>query len=136
MATEKEITVVAVRPQERAEVIKIENTLAAKQEFIGGYIETIFPFEDPNVVLICNEEGKIAGLTLNRLVEMNGVRDIIAGSFLIAGVDDEEGEFISLTPEQQQEYQWIFEEPEYFVQTAKGIHVLYEPPIENEPISY
>ena len=61
---------------------------------------------DYDVSIICNEEGKILGLPLNRDIG----HDIIAGTFIIAGNDDSTGEFISLTNEQKEKYKNIFNE--------------------------
>ena len=55
MSKEK-IKVVIVHPNEEARIEEIENTLEAKQEIVGGWIEAIYPYED-SVALICNEEG-------------------------------------------------------------------------------
>ena len=35
------------------------------QAAVGGDIQAVYPYEDP-VALICNEEGKLLGLPLNR----------------------------------------------------------------------
>ncbi len=35
------------------------------QAAVGGDIQAVYPYEDP-VALICNEEGKLMGLPLNR----------------------------------------------------------------------
>lgn len=68
------------------------------QQIVGGYIEAVYPFVDP-VAIICNEEDKINGLELNRaLRDENGkVYDILAGTFLLVGLDEED--IASLTPE-------------------------------------
>lgn len=48
---------------------------------------------------VCNEEGKLNGMELNRRVG----NDIIAGPFFIVG-DSEDGEFVSLSDEQIEKY--------------------------------
>ena len=95
-----------VRPNELPEEIEIENTLEAKQKIVGGYIEQAYLPNDDSVVLICNEEGKIYGMPLNRYIG----HDIIAGPFLIVGDDYENGEYISLTDEQIKKYKEVFNE--------------------------
>ena len=100
----KQICVLIVEPLKLPVEKYIENTLEAKQKIVGGYIEVISPFDDENVDLICHEEGKILGLPLNRLIG----DDIIAGPFILAGVDNEEGTFISLTDEQVEKYKKMF----------------------------
>lgn len=61
---------------------------------------------DDEVVIICNEEGKIQHLDFNRDIG----HDIIAGTFIIAGEDYENGEFKSLTDEQVEKYKKRFDE--------------------------
>lgn len=62
-----EITVLLVEPGKYPREIKIENTLKAMQETVGGYIEEYMPFDD-EVAIICNEEGKMNGAELNRAI--------------------------------------------------------------------
>lgn len=95
-----------VKPNEIPEEIEIENTLEAKQKIVGGYIEQAYLPNDDSVVLICNEEGKISGMPLNRYIG----HDIIAGPFLIVGDDYENGEYISLTEQQIKKYKEVFNE--------------------------
>ena len=110
---ESEITVVACYPGKSAVVMRIQNTLEAKQAFVGGYIQAVYPFDDP-VAIVCNEEGKINGLEPCRALfgEGGDIYDIIVGPFLICGLDDEG--FISLTKEQQEEYLAMFRHPQMF----------------------
>ena len=102
MKTEK-IKVIIVEPHKPARVALIDNTLEAKQEIVGGWIEAIYPFDD-NVALICNEEGKINGEELNRpLFDKDGrIYDIIAGTFIVCGLTDDD--FGTLTDEQALHY--------------------------------
>ena len=93
-----------VKPYELPEEIEIENTLEAKQQLVGGLIEVSYLLNDDEVCIICNEEGKIMNLPLNRLIGP----DIIAGPFLIVGDDYENGDFKSLTEEQITKYTKMF----------------------------
>ena len=95
-----------IKPYELPEEIEIDNTLEAKQEIVGGYIECVYLPNDDSVVLICNEEGKLLGLPFNRDIG----QDIIAGPFIIVGDDPEIGEDRSLTDEQIKKYQNVFDE--------------------------
>ena len=95
-----------VKPYELPEEIEIENTLEAKQHLVGGYIECVYPVNDDSVVFICNEEGKINGMKLNRDIGY----DIIAGPFIILGDDYENGDFKSLTGDQIMKYKMRFDE--------------------------
>ena len=79
--------VVMLRPKEKACVVEIDDNLASYQKVVGGYIEVVAPYSD-GVVFVCNEEGKLKGLPLNRAIrDVNGnVLDIIAGTaFLCDG---------------------------------------------------
>lgn len=111
---EPEITAIACYPGKSAVVIRIQNTLEAKQAFVGGYIQAVYPFDDP-VAIVCNEEGKLNGMEPCRALfdERGDIYDIIVGPFLICGLDDEG--FASLTPQQQEEYLVMFRHPQMFV---------------------
>ena len=112
------IQVVLCEPGKKAYITTINSTLESLQQIVGGYIEAVYPFDDP-VAIICNEEGKINGLELNRaLRDENGkLCDILAGTFLIVGLGKED--FASLKPEYQEEYRKLFEYPEVFL-SANG----------------
>jgi len=103
---EEKIKCLLVEPYELPKEIIIDNTLEAKQEMVKGYIECVYLQDDTDVVLICNEEGKINGMKLNREIGY----DIIAGPFLIVGDDYENGDFKSLTEEQILKYKILFDE--------------------------
>lgn len=112
--SKEKITVVLVEPQKEARVAEIDNTLESMQTVVGGYIEAVYPFTD-EVALVCNEEGKIAGLPLNRaLKDSDGkIYDIVAGTFFVAGLTEDN--FGSLTDEQIDCYLKEFKHPEKFV---------------------
>ena len=65
--SEEKISVVLVEPNKYPEVVEIEDTLEAMQKIVGGYIEQYMPFDD-EVAIICNDEGKLNGLPLNRAI--------------------------------------------------------------------
>ena len=50
------------KPGAQPEIIEVENTLKALQAEVGGYIETV---SIADVVIICNEEGRLCGLPYN-----------------------------------------------------------------------
>lgn len=112
------IQVIMCEPGKRAYTATITNTLESLQQIVGGYIETVYPFDDP-VAIICNEEGKVNGLELNRALrdETGRVYDILAGTFLIVGLGEED--FASFTFEHQEKYRKLFECPEIFL-SANG----------------
>ena len=57
--------VVKVETGKKPEIEEIESGLENLQSEVKGWIEVIYPFED-QVALICNDEGKINGMELNR----------------------------------------------------------------------
>lgn len=108
------IQVVLCEPGKNACITTINNTLESLQQIVGGYIEAVYPFDD-SVAIICNEEGKINGMELNRTLrdENDKVYDILAGPFLIVGLGEED--FASLAPEHLEKYRNLFEYPEVFL---------------------
>lgn len=72
------------------EIKIIDDTLKAKQDLVGGLIEVI-PYN--NLLIICNEEGKINNLPPNLVFDY----DYIAGNCFIVGDDYTKGGFKSLT---------------------------------------
>ena len=94
---EKTIRILKIEPQKLPFEKKINNDLEGIQGEVEGLFECIYL--DDNCILVCNEEGKLNGMELNPRVG----NDIIAGPFFIAG-DSCDGEFISLTDEQVEQY--------------------------------
>ena len=128
------IHVVYVEPGKESRAIEIRDDLNEMQSLVGGHIEEYMPFDD-EVALICNEEGKITGLPLNRGIENeNGqLIEIIAGPFFIAYAPLESEEFLSLPAELEEKYKEKFRRPERFFKTPAGIKaVKYEPAEPNE----
>lgn len=77
-----------------AKEMEVENTLEGLQQFVGGYIECINLTEE--LVLVCNEEGKINGMSISTIwLEDGEVVEMIAGPCLVCR-SDEEGEFVSI----------------------------------------
>ena len=64
---DSKIKVLLVEPEKYPKEIEIDDSLEAMQEVVGGDIEEYMPFDD-DVAIICNEEGKVRGLPLNRAV--------------------------------------------------------------------
>ena len=109
-----EMTVLVVEPMKEPRVVTMPTGLEALQKAVGGYIEAVYPFEDP-VALICNEEGKFAGLELNRgLYDDKGkLYDILAGTFLVTGLTEDN--FGSLSPELIEKYTDMYRTPQMFI---------------------
>ncbi len=123
MLQEKKMIVLMVEPMKEPYVKEISPGLKSLQNEVGGFIEAIYPFDDP-VALVCNEEGKLLGLELNRgLFDDNGrLYDIMAGLFMVVGLGDED--FASLSPDLIDKYEKLFEHPELFLQVGREIVVL------------
>lgn len=60
--------VVLVEPGKAARITEIGEDLQDMQEIVGGLIQALYPWEDP-AAIVCNDEGKIMGLPLNRVLE-------------------------------------------------------------------
>ena len=109
--------ILVVEPGKTPEARDISGSLKEMQSIVGGYIEAIHPFDDPDVVLVCNEEGKFMDVLPNRaLRDKNGqMCDIVFGTFFLCGAPADCDHFTSLTPEQIMEYEKHFHTPEAFV---------------------
>ena len=111
--------VLVVEPQKPCRVQEIKS-LADMQQLVGGDIEAVYPFQEP-VALVCNSEGKLLGLPMNRpLLDKDYLPyDIIRGTFFVAGLGQED--FISLTDEQIQRYKSLYDNMQILpVRTAAG----------------
>lgn len=116
----KKMTVLLIEPEARPREITIDTGLESLQKAVGGWIEAVYPFDDP-VALIVNEEGKLDGLPLNRaLRHQDGeVYDILAGNILVVGLGEED--FTSLPPKMMNKYKEMFHQPEAFFQMGRKI---------------
>ena len=114
--------VILCKPGELARVIEMEDSLKAMQEMVGGLIEEYMPWED-EVAIVCNDEGKMNGLPLNRGIkdEEGRLQDIIAGNFFICYAPIESEKFLSMPPELEEKYLKKFEEPERFFRDGDEI---------------
>lgn len=116
-------TVLVVEPGRAPYVKEIDSGLKSLQSEVGGWIEAVYPFEE-EVALICNEEGKLSELPLNRALrsDYGGVYDIIAGTFLIVGLGEED--FCSLSDEYIKKFSDRFKTPEKFAEIDGKIIVI------------
>ena len=121
------MTVLIVEPGKKPRKAEIDGSLAGMQQVVGGYIQAIYPFED-SVALICNEEGKILGLPLNRSLrdEDGDIYDVIAGTFFLCGAPPGRGSFADLEEVHLKKYQQRFYSSEVFVKLGGKVICLLE----------
>lgn len=123
----EKITVVMVEPGKLARVEEIGTSLEELQKTVGGWIEAYYPFEE-QVCIVCNDEGKINHMDLNRAIRgVDGeIVDIIAGPFFIC--DCSTDRFGSLSKEQQEKYLNQYRQPEKFYRFGGEIAAIpFEP---------
>lgn len=107
--------VLLVEPLKAPRVIDLDGSLTGMQKTVGGYIQAVYPFSDM-VAIICNDEGKINRLPLNRALrteDTNELYDIICGTFLICGIQGDG--FTDLTDNQIAKYTEVYRTPETFI---------------------
>ena len=108
---EKQVKALMIEPYKHPCVVELENDLDSLQKAVSigapeqGLIE--FVYLEDNVSILCNEQGKLVGLTPNRWLG----EDILCGVFYIVAENDE-GELMSLTDEQQERYSKMFYDPD------------------------
>ena len=109
--------VLIVEPLKEPYVKDIDRGLESMQSIVGGLIQAIYPFDHPEIALICNDEGKLMGLPLNRaLFDKDGkIVDIISGTFFLCSAPADGENFESLTDEQIEKYKKRFEALEIYI---------------------
>ena len=132
-AAPEKMTVLVVEPRKEPYVKEIDPGLHSLQAEVGGDIGATYPFSDP-VALVCNDEGKLIGLDLNRGLrdETGEIYDIMAGTFLVVGLDGED--FASLSPELAQKYTEYFRHPEQFISLGGQIIAVPVEPEKDNPL--
>ena len=117
--------VIVVEPKKKPMVQDIGSGLEYMQKIVGGSIEAIYPFEEP-VALICNEEGKLLNLPLNRVLrdDAGNVYDIISGTFFVCAAPPDSDRFAGLTDQQAKTYMERFAIPEMFLDVGDDLFVL------------
>ena len=117
--------VIVVEPKKKPMVQDIGSDLESMQKIVGGSIEAVYPFAD-SVALICNEEGKLLNLPLNRALRDDDgeVYDIISGTFFLCAAPPDSEHFESLTDQQVKTYMERFAMPEMFINVGGDLFVL------------
>lgn len=129
MDSEK-INVLVVEPEKKPYMKEISSELSSLQHEVGGYIQAVYPYDEP-VAIICDEEAKLKGSELNRVLrdEDGKIYDVIAGTFLVVGLGEED--FSSLTPEHAKQFKEKFDTPEMFMRLNGKLVVI---PMEEEKV--
>ena len=117
--------VIVVEPKKKPMVQDIGSDLASMQKIVGGSIQAVYPFDEP-VALICNEEGKLLNLPLNRALrdDVGNVYDIISGTFFLCAAPPDSDRFADLTDQQVKTYMERFAMPEMFMNVGGDLFVL------------
>ena len=110
------MNILIVEPGKRPYAKEISGDLASLQQTVGGYIQAIYPFDDP-VALVCEEEALYhPEQKWNRPVPPYGV---IKGTFIICGLGEES--FTDLSQELIEKYTQHFEQAYDFVQIGSRL---------------
>lgn len=92
--------IIVVEPFREPYVKNIERTLDNMQKLVGGYIQAVYPFEDEEIALVCNEEGKLQDLTPNRILFRYGKPvDMIVGTFFLCSAPFDSEDFEDIPTE-------------------------------------
>ncbi len=113
------LRILKVEPGEVPYETEIKNDLHSIQDEVGGLFQIVYL--DNDILLCCNEEGKLNGMAPNRWVQ----EDIICGPFFLVG-DNGVGDFVSLTDEQIAECQEMFGEPVQFDENDPHLNPRWE----------
>ena len=102
--------VIIVKPFTQPYTKEIKGDLRSMQE-------AVYPFDDEEIALVCNEEGKLEGLTPNRFLlnRNNGVCDFICGDFFLCSAPADSENFESMPDNLIQKYIDKF--------SAKGVRI-------------
>ena len=124
---EELLRVLLVEPGKRPRTVELPDTLEAMQRAVGGLIQAVYPFEEP-VALVCNDEGKLMDLPLNRglRTEDGTLYDIVCGTFFLCAAPPDSNSFVSLSEAQLARYEERFHSPEVFLRLNGQIICLSE----------
>lgn len=80
------------KPRRNAQVVDVENTLDGIRSAIGGYFEALVFSEEHNIIMICDESGKLKGLDFNFYLYGRNDRiiDEIVGNVLFVSAKGED----------------------------------------------
>ena len=117
---EQKMKAIIVEPDARPRVADIQSDLESLQEIVAGNIQVVYPFDD-TAGIICNEEGKLLGLPLNRALrdDCGEIYDILSGTFIVTGLSEDD--FCDLTDEQVETYMKLYHDKEMFIRKGQRI---------------
>ena len=116
------MNVLLCEPGKLAQPTTINHDLKSMQDIVGGTIEVVYPWGDA-VAVVCNDEGLLLGLPLNRKLNEH---TIIAGTFFVCGLGRED--LSDLPPELMEKYQKLLHYPQIFVSMdGELLGIPYEP---------
>lgn len=126
------MNVLVVEPMKEPYEKEIDPGLESLQHEVGGWIEALYPFDD-EVAIICNEEGKLDGLPLNRALtdEDGAIYDVVAGTFLVVGLSEDD--FDGLSKDLMDKYKEHFLYPEKFIMAGGHMVALQMREIDISP---
>ena len=109
--------ILVIEPLKLPYVKEINGNLENIQQIVGGTIQAIYPFDNPEIALICNDDGKLIGLPLNRALYDKGGKlfDIVAGTFFLCSAPENSENFESLTDENILIYRERFKNIEIYI---------------------
>lgn len=116
-------------------VVEIERGLHGLQKAVGGDIEQFSCFSD-GAVIICDDEGKLKGKPLNRVIcdeDSGEMIEIIAGDFLIVYAPSTSKNYESLPPELSRKYAMKFYYPQNFFHIDGEIKAIPYRPKKDDP---
>lgn len=127
---ENTLSVLQISPGQYPKQVEIDNDLKALQQAVGGSIGATYPFDDP-VAIVYNDDGKLMGLPLNRALrdEHGEAYDVVSGTFLVIGLDEED--FGSLSPDLAEKFEKKFHQPESFIPLGRRMLVV---PVPDEAV--
>lgn len=91
------IKAILVKVGQKPALIELEESLENLQKLVGGFIEMVQLTDDIDVDIVVNEEGKLNGSLMNKIiVHEDRVIDVLAGDLVIVGANTLTGETVSV----------------------------------------
>lgn len=117
--------ILVIEPEKKPVIKEIDGSLDSMQKIVGGIIQALYPFAE-EVACICNDEGKLLGLPLNRELRDDEGRcyDILCGTFFLVGCPANADCFTSLTEQQIEQFSEYFAVPRVFLNVNGKLHII------------